>query len=247
MYPKLVIKTAEFMENYRDKETGLPKASFDMWEEKAGVFTSTASCVCSALSSAAKFAKVFYDSKHQESLNKVATEMKTAIRTHLFDEKLGRFAKAIYANGHRDLTIDSSLAFTFLSETFDAEDPEVKQTMETVFKRLWVDPGIGGLARYENDDYHRVSKDAQGNPWFICTLWLARWYIKTAQKVDELKKGLDILAWVTKYSLPSGILAEQLNPYDASPISVSPLVWSHAEFVIAVCEYLEKYQQLTSQ
>lgn len=64
--------------------------------------------------------------------------------------------------------------------------------------------------------------------------------------LEDLKKALDILVWVVKYSLPSGVLAEQVNPYDASPISVSPLIWSHAEFVIAVCEYLEKYQLLSS-
>jgi GH15 family glucan-1,4-alpha-glucosidase len=74
---------------------------------------------------------------------------------------------------------------------------------------------------------------------------LARWYIQTAQKLEDLKKAIDILHWVVKYASPSGLLAEQLNPFDASPISVSPLIWSHAEFVIAVCEYLQKYQQLS--
>ena len=140
VYPKLVVKTAEFMQNHRDVATGLPKASFDMWEEKTGVFTSTASCVCSALSSAAKFAKVFYDSKRQESLDKVAFEMKQAIRSNLYDEKLKRYIKGINPNGHHDTTIDSSLAFIFLSETFDAESIEVKETMNAVVKRLWVDP-----------------------------------------------------------------------------------------------------------
>jgi GH15 family glucan-1,4-alpha-glucosidase len=246
VYPRLVVKTSEFMQNYRDEDTGLPKPSFDIWEEKAGVFTSTAACVCSALSSAAKFAKVFYDSKHQEDLNSTAAQMKEAVVTRLYDGKLKRFIRGIYPNGHRDVTIDSSLAFTFLTDTFDAESNEVNETMKAIRERLWIDSGIGGLARYENDEYHRVSKENQGNPWFICTLWLARWHIKTANSLEDLKKALDILVWVVKYSLPSGVLAEQVNPYDASPISVSPLIWSHAEFVIAVCEYLEKYQLLSS-
>ena len=245
VYPRLVAKTAEFMQNYRDVDTGLPKPSFDLWEEKAGVFTSTASCVCSALSSAAKFARVFYDSKRQETLDAVASQMKEAVLKRLYDRKLDRFLKGVYPNGSRDATVDSSLSFAFLSETFDAESPEVKGTMRAIIDRLWVDPGIGGLARYENDEYHRVSKRVQGNPWFICTLWLARWRIRTATSQEDLKKALDILAWVVKYALPSGILAEQLNPHDASPISVSPLVWSHAEFVIAVCEYLERYELLS--
>jgi GH15 family glucan-1,4-alpha-glucosidase len=233
------------MQSYIQPETSLPKPSFDMWEEKAGVFTSTASTVCSALSSAAKFARVFYDSRRQESLNKTALRMKEAIRVHLFDERLGRFIKGVDTNGRQDLTVDSSLAVTFLSGSFEADSPEVKETMKTVVSRLWVETGVGGLARYEDDQYHQVMR-GKGNPWIICTLWLARWRIRIAATLADLRKGLDLLSWVTKYASSSGVLAEQLNPYDASPISVSPLVWSHAEFVIAVCEYVEKYNELVS-
>jgi len=42
------------------------------------------------------------------------------------------------------------------------------------------------------------------------------------------------------------VMAEQVHPFTGEPVSVSPLVWSHAEFVIAVCEYLEKYRELSS-
>jgi GH15 family glucan-1,4-alpha-glucosidase len=246
VYPRLVVKTAEFMENYRDVETGLPKPSFDLWEEKAGTFTSTSACVCAALSSAAKFARVFYNSKRQEELNAVVARMKDSMLTHLYDRELGRFIKAIRHDGQRDPTIDSSLAFAFLCGTFDPETEAVKGTMKAIVERLWVDPGIGGLARYEDDEYHRVSRDVQGNPWFICTLWLARWYVASAKSLEDLKRALTLISWVVKHALPSGVLAEQLNPYDASPISVSPLVWSHAEFVLAVSEYLDKHQQLSS-
>ncbi len=134
---------------------------------------------------------------------------------------------------------------TFLSGSFEAGSPEVKETMNTVISRLWVETGVGGLARYEDDHYHQVMR-GKGNPWIICTLWLARWHIGTATTLASLRKGLDLLGWVTKYASSSGVLAEQLNPYDASPISVSPLVWSHAEFVTAVCEYIAKYTELVS-
>ena len=246
VYPRLVMKASEFLQNYRDPKTGLPMASFDLWEEKAGTFTSTASCIYAALSSAAKFARVFYDSRRQEELNAVAAQLKQAMSDHLFDRELGRFIKAIRPDGFRDKTIDSSLAFTVLYGGFDAESEEVKQTMNSIVKRLWVDPGIGGLARYENDEYHRVSSEVQGNPWFICTLWLARWHIASARSLEDLKKAMTIISWVVKHALPSGVLAEQLNPFDASPISVSPLIWSHAEFVLTVSEYIDKYQRLST-
>ena len=246
VYPRLVVRASEFLQNYRDSQTGLPKPSFDMWEEQAGTFTSTSACVCSALLSAAKFAKVFYDSKRQGELNAVVTELREAILKHLYDQKLERFAKALRPDGSIDTTVDSSLSFTFLYGAFEPEKAEVKTTMNLIANRLAVNTGVGGYARYENDEYHRVSREVPGNPWFICTLWQARWYVATAKSVEDLNKALSVISWVVKHALPSGVLAEQLNPYDGTPISVSPLVWSHAEFVLAVSEYLEKYQQLST-
>jgi GH15 family glucan-1,4-alpha-glucosidase len=245
VYPQLVVKATEFMLNYRDDKTGLPRPTFDIWEEKAGIFTSTVATVCSALSCAAKFAQVFYDSERQKSLNDVAKQMKQAVLAHLYDNKLKRFIKAIYPDNSRDTTIDSSLLLTCLYGTFDIKDKAVEETIEAVVNHLWLRQGIGGLARYENDMYHRVSNNVQGNPWPVCTLWLARWYSRIAQNLEELKKSLNLLMWCARASLSSGILAEQLNPYDGKPISVSPLMWSHAEFVIAANEYLDSYRRLS--
>ena len=49
-----------------------------------------------------------------------------------------------------------------------------------------------------------------------------------------------------KHALPFGELAEQINPHTGEAISVALLSWSHAEFVIAVCEYIEKQKELLS-
>jgi GH15 family glucan-1,4-alpha-glucosidase len=246
VYHNLVIKAADFLLNHRDEKTGLPKPSFDMWEQRTGVFTSTVATVCAALNAAASFARIFYDSERQETLKQASTYMKEAMLTHLFDRKLGRFLKAIYPNGTHDTTVDSSLSFVFMSGTFDAKEEVVESTMNSIVNRLWVKTDVGGLARFENDEYHRASRDLPGNPWLICTLWLSRWYIAKATSLKELNKGLDILRWTVRNSARSGVLAEQLNPYTGTPVSVSPLVWSHAEFVLATCEYLRKYDEVSS-
>jgi GH15 family glucan-1,4-alpha-glucosidase len=246
VYPKLILKTAEFLLHFRDPETGLPKPSFDMWEEKRGVYTSTVASVCSALTAAAAFAKVFYDSKLQDTLNAAAAQMKEAMWTHLYDRKLRRFIRAIHTDGSRDTTVDSSLSFVFTCGAFDAKDEAVENTMKAVIDHLWVKTEVGGFARYENDEYHRVSEEVPGNPWFLSTLWLARWYNARATSLEQLRKVLELLFWTVKRSSKSGILAEQINPYTGVPISVSPLVWSHAEFVIAVCEYLNRYREISS-
>jgi GH15 family glucan-1,4-alpha-glucosidase len=41
-------------------------------------------------------------------------------------------------------------------------------------------------------------------------------------------------------------LAEQLDPHSGKPISATPLLWSHAEFVLVVTEYMNKHQELTA-
>lgn len=244
VYPKLVVGTADFLKNHINQETGLPKPSFDIWEERAGTFTATSVCVCAALSAGAKFAEVFYDLKRQAELTKVANRMKEAILEHLYDRNLKRFIRGIYPNGQRDTTVDSSLSFIFLSETFGPQDYQILETMKTLEETLWVNNSIGGMARYENDEYYHVSKNTQGNPWVICTLWLARWYIAKATSKNDLRKALDLLQWTAKKSSPSGMLAEQLDPNNGNPISASPLCWSHAEFVIAASEYTEKFRKM---
>ena len=118
--------------------------------------------------------------------------------------------------------------------------------MDSIRDRLWIKTQVGGLARYENDEYQRVSRDVPGNPWVICTLWLARWQIACAEGLGQLKEAMELLNWAVKYSLLSGVMAEQIHPYTGMPVSVSPLTWSHAEFVIAVCEYLQKHQEISS-
>ena len=61
-----------------------------------------------------------------------------------------------------------------------------------------------------------------GNPWFICTLWLADYFITRAKTPAELKLALPIFEWTASHALESGVLAEQVNPYTNEPISRQP-------------------------
>jgi GH15 family glucan-1,4-alpha-glucosidase len=246
VYDKLVVKTSEFLLDYVDPKTGLPRPSFDLWEEKVGTFTWTVSAVYAALIAAANFAKVFFDRDRHEVLSSAAEGIRKAMITYLYNGNMHRFAKAINEDGSQDMTIDSSLSGVFLFEVFDASDEVVESTMRAVADKLWVKTNIGGVARYENDGYFRVSKNVAGNPWFICTLWLARWHIARASSLDQLKEGLDLLFWATKHAQPSGVMGEQIDSNTGAPLSVSPLFWSHAEFVTAVCEYLNRYNEISS-
>ena len=114
---------------------------------------------------------------------------------------------------------------------------------------MWIKTDVGGVARYENDTYHQVSSDVAnvaGNPWFICTLWLAQWLIAVARTAEDLKPAVEILSWAADHALPSGVMAEQVNAYTNAPLSVSPLTWSHATLVATVQRYLSRQSELAS-
>lgn len=250
LYKPLIRKAADFMADYMDKNTNLPKESYDLWEERQGVFTFTCSTVYASLLCASEFAKLFNESKKAELYKETAEKIKQAMLNYLFDKNAKRFLRMINlagANSMRDFTLDSSLYAIFEFGVLDANDARVEETMKAVKERLWAKTEIGGLARYENDLYHEVLKDTKnvhGNPWFICTAWLGKYYVAKAKTREELKDALEIIKWLMRNSLPTGVMPEQINPYNGEPLSVSPLTWSHSEFVDLVVDYVEKYKKL---
>lgn len=124
----------------------------------------------------------------------------------------------------------------------------VASTINAVKEKLWVKTSVGGIARYTNDFYYRVGNDTEhvpGNPWFICTMWLAEYDIMRANNLTELNNALPILEWVVDRALASGVLAEQIDPYTNEPLSVSPLTWSHAGFVTTMIRYMKKREEIS--
>jgi GH15 family glucan-1,4-alpha-glucosidase len=251
LYKTLICKAADFMVEYRDPETKLPLPSYDLWEERRGISTFTASAVYGGLMAASNFAEIFGDIKRAKIYETSAMEVKDAILKHLYEPNAGRFLKMINLNKKgdfiKDMTVESSVYGIFEFGVLPPDDPRVEKTMKTIEATLWIQTDIGGLARYQNDYYHQVSKDIKrvpGNPWIICTLWLAEWYIAKANTIEDLKKPQEILEWVIDHSLESGVFAEQIHPYSGQPLSVSPLTWSHSTFVLTVLEYLHKLNEL---
>src|SRR6185503_6061505 len=275
MWVDIVQKAADFMCKYRDPRTGLPLPSYDLWEERWGVHAFTVATVYGGLKAARNFAVCFGDRERAETYNRAAEEIKTAAAKYLWSDKFNRFVRRLVPKDapvppgdqnykekapltpdeeledyyEVDGVLDASLYAIFKFHLFDANDPRVVSTMKAVEDKLWVKTRVGGVARYENDYYHRISSDiasVPGNPWFICTLWLADYFITKAKTPSELKLALPIFEWTASHALESGVLAEQVNPYTNEPISVSPLTWSHATVVSTAIKYLEKLEQLQS-
>jgi len=248
LFRPLVTRAADFLDSYRSPETGLPYPSYDLWEERHGILTFTTACVWAGLDAATKFCLGFGELERASRYRRAASEVKAGMDRYLFREDLGRFARMIVPDGKGgfsvDATVDASLYALFAFGAYEVREPRVVSTMKAVKDRLWVATDVAGLARYENDAYHRVSRDVPGNPWFICTLWLAQYSIARAQTEEELAEALPVISWAADRALKSGVLAEQVDPFTDAPLSVSPLTWSHATVVLTVMEYLEKLETL---
>lgn len=240
-------KAGDFIESFRHKSSGLPRESYDLWEEKLGIHTFTCCTVYAGLEASKNFAKVFNKPKDFKKYEKAAKEVKEAIIKYLYDKEQESFIKGMFyddkGNIVYDKTVDISTGYgIFEYKVLDVNDPRVASTLNLIENKLSVRTPIGGIARYEHDSFHKRGDNVPGNPWFISTLWLAEYYIAKAKNQNDLKKAKEILEWVVQRAMPSGVLPEQINPYTGEPLSLSPLTWSHAAYIIAVIKYLDKLE-----
>jgi GH15 family glucan-1,4-alpha-glucosidase len=250
-YRALVTRPADFLLRHVDETTGLPLPSHDLWEERWGVHTFTVAAVIAGLKAAAQLSDSFGEITRAARYRDGAVRMLDAARLILWRDADQRFARmaTVGPSGYvLDMTVDSSLFGLTEFDVLEPDDPMARSTFAQVEDRLTVRTEVGGLARYENDTYWQVERDdtrkVPGNPWFIATLWLARYRLRCAKTADELQKGLELIEWAARHALPSGAMAEQLHPYTGAPMSVSPLTWSQAAFVGAVREYIDRTRHL---
>ncbi|MGB9904811.1 MAG: glycoside hydrolase family 15 protein [Desulfotomaculales bacterium] len=250
----LVKPAADFLAAHFHPGLGLPRESYDLWEERRGIFTFTAAAVVAGLKAAALLAGLLSEKESAALYRERAGQIEEGIAAHLYDPVLGRFVRGLVQDGegdyHKDPVLESSVLGLFFLGVLPADDPRLAETAAKIEEGLWVKTPVGGLARYAGDYYFRRSPDSErvpGNPWIICTLWLAQWYAARAADLAGLAPAKALLHWAAAYALESGALPEQLHPESGEPLSVAPLVWSHAAFVLAVRDYLERYALLTRE
>ena len=249
VYNTLIKRAADFMVGYRDTKTKLPKASYDLWEEKFGIHTFTASSVYQALIVSAKFAKLLGKEKSEHIYTTAAEEIRQGILDYLYDEERGSFVKMINVSDQGvisyDRTIDMSSVYgIFAFGVLDVSDPRLTRAVAQVEEHIVVKTAVGGVARYEGDVYFRDTIGVPGNPWIITSLWLAQYYIARAKTETDFAPVHQWLAWAVKHASPSGIFSEQLHPYTGELLSATPLTWSHSEYIMTVVRYLDKLEEL---
>jgi len=248
VYNPFIEVAADFMCEHMDEETGLPYSSYDLWEEKYGSSTYTASAVYGALEVAAELSSLLGKHENAKKYRATASRIHKSILGYLYNADLGIFVKLVKHNNDRleyDNTLDISSFHGIIY--FDVLLPDDKRSLsmlKAVKEKLAVPTEFGGYMRYEEDNYYRTVKDAPPNAWCITTLWMAQYIIRSSKTRAELKEAYEILKWVYDRARKSGILPEQIHPYTGQHLSAAPLIWSHAEYVITVDEYLKKYKSL---
>jgi GH15 family glucan-1,4-alpha-glucosidase len=207
--------------------------------------------VWGGLAAARNFADLFGDVAAFVRYRDAAERLREAADRSLYSPELGRFARRVTVEDDATLTVDmvldSALYGLWRFGMYAPGDKRIVATMQAIAEGLSNKAATGGIARYSDDYYFKVEQDTRrvpGNPWFMCTLWLAQWYIATAREPADLVPPRAIIDWAVRHQIPGGLLSEQLDPNTGAPLSVSPLTWSHAEFVVTVDEYCRKAETL---
>ncbi len=231
LYKTMVQPMGNFLADFIDDATGLPHASYDLWEEKFLTNTYTTALVHRALESAADFAELLEYPDDAVRWRTVASDIATKFQLFV-DPERGYLRKGFLLLEDGSLQFDNTLdvssaygSMMFATKAFGASN--VRSTFEGIEQILLGSSPSGGSPRYEHDSYFSSDPANMGNPWFVTTLWIAQYYLQTNREADAER----LVAWTLQHALPSGALSEQINPSDGSPVSVLPLAWSHAELI----------------
>ncbi len=250
LYNPFIEKAADFMVEFIEARYGLPQNSFDLWEEKYGMSTYTASAVYGALLAAAQFAEMLGKEESVRTYRAVAQRMREGILEHLFDSQAGYFVKLIRGREEGEDSVDRTLDMSsFFGPLYfgvlEPSDERITRTFAAVEERLRAAGVSEGYVRYEGDNYYKMHDAESPNPWVVTSLWVAQYYIMKAASVEDLNRARVLLEWTTTHATTGGVLAEQMHPHTRAHVSTAPLVWSHAEFVLTVNAFVEKYEALT--
>lgn len=235
LYHTFVEPGANFLASYIDEDTGLPHASYDLWEQ---VFLTTTYSTCvtiAGLEAASALATKFDHPAEAARWQKAAHGIRENLSKLFTDGGYFRRGQLLKSDGSFDYndSVDiSSLYGPFMYARLPLDDDRLESTVKSVEEQILATGPIGGVIRYPNDDYFLTKPQYGGNPWIVCTLWLAQYYQANGQN----DQAWGLLQWALDRRLPSGVLSEQFDPETGAPIGVAPLVWSHAEMVNTILD-----------
>ncbi len=236
LYDTFISPCADFMTGFIDSQTGLPHASYDLWEERFLTSTYTVCVVIAGLETAAELAGALGQPADATRWQEAADAIRGGLDALYHPD--GYFRKGFLLQENGDLLYDDTLDISsffgpYMYAALPQTDPRMTGMLARVTDRIVQTTPIGGVLRSEHDYYFLAKQQYRGNPWIVCSLWLAQYYISTR----DLEKATVLIDWAVARATPSGMLSEQFDPEDGHAISVTPLVWSHAEFINTMIDF----------
>ena len=217
----LVLKAANgICNNWRGNH--FSRVTNDLWEERFA-FPDLEENFTYSLAACAKGLECANALVPNEKWVKVADQMRERLGHHC----TGRFFRTY--GKLSDRRIDASmLGLVYPFEVFSAGDRRVVATVKEIEKKL---VAAGGVHRYENDEYDgwicdSMHRNKGAGAWPILNFWLSIYYAKLGNR----EKALQYYEWVlnrTRKFMPEQIFENNTQ------VSVKPLCWSHAMFIIA--------------
>lgn len=229
-YGPMVVPMADFLSNFIDRTTGLPRPSYDLWEEHYATFTYTTAVTYAALLSAARLAEIAGEEQNAVRWRSAAEDIQAASE-RFFDSEKGYFVRSLHIKKDGGVEIDdtldvSSFYGSFMFGLFPLGGREVVSAAQSIEKQFSFGKDGYGLPRYQNDSYRRIDESIAGNWWPLVSLWMAQYYLEN----DDETKAHAVVRWVIDMA-DGSTLSEQIDPATGKQLSVSPLTWSHAELI----------------
>ena len=222
-YSRLVRRAADFLYEFRDPRPGCPLPSWDLWEERFGVHAFTVASVHAGLSAPRASRRSSARTPPPRATARAPRRSAPGSSASSTTRTSGRYVRmGTRENGGywHDVTIDSALCGLFLFDLLPLDDERLVRTMKAVEERLWVDTDVGGVARYENDYYHQVSKDIDRDPGqpLVRLHALAR-RVARAPRADGggPRRRPSATSSGRPHARPSGVMAEQVHPDTGEP------------------------------
>jgi GH15 family glucan-1,4-alpha-glucosidase len=192
-----------------------------IWEPRNGVQHHVHSKVMSwvTLDRASRIAALFGDNQMSDRWRRTADAIRHDVLAH------GRSASSRYLTSYYGGThVDGSLLLAPSFQFLPPEHPLVEGTVERVKDEL-VDRGF--VRRYDYDDGVAGPEGA----FVICGFWLA----EALAMMGRLEEAIEVFNRHVEASNHLGLLAEEVDPADASPLGNFPQAFSHLGLISAAC------------
>lgn len=234
-YYGFVAPMANFLAQYT-YDDGLPQPSYDIWEQMYMTSAYTTSVTYGALRSAAKLARRFGRDLDAQDWDGAADAMQVASKVFMND-KTGYPHRGFYTGPndvrHLDDTPDiSSFYGLFMYGLMQPGDSETKRALKTMQRVLQSHAGSDTYIRFVGDDYRSV--DGATNIWIVPTLWVAQIMIE----IDDMMPAARAIDWTLALETWNPFIPEQVDPQTQESTLISPLVWSHAELISTLLDYM---------